>query len=212
MSDSVADRLRRCKERTGLSFSVIQERTGISRSHLSNSHTGKMPISTDALEQLAPVYGTTVAWLRDGVPEVDVWSRLQESPEFIKLGSSTVSPGERTSAVINFASRQYPGHLDPGDISSNLSVSRQLVDDVRNLRRPPTDEFMRAIAQLTSVPYAWLQIGNAESLHRLSPQDGWSVEQLRRWLEVAKRAESMGVSPDDMGAILTIMGKNKGGA
>lgn len=212
MSDTVATRLTACKERTGLSFSEIQERTRISRSHLSNSHTGKMPISTDALELLAPVYGTTVAWLRDGVPEVAIWSRFQETPYYAKLGSSNSSPGERTAAVIYFASDLYPGHLGPGDIASYLSVSRQLVDDVRNLKRPPTDEFMRAVAQLTGVPYAWLQIGNAESLHKLGYQDGWSVEQLRRWLEVAKRAESMGVSPDDMGAILTIMGKNKGGA
>jgi hypothetical protein len=93
-----------------------------------------------------------------------------------------------------------------------MAVNRSLVESVMTGETAPTEEFVKTLAQLSGVPFGWIQVGNIDSLAGLGAFDGWSADRIRSWLELAVRAEAIGVSADDMAALLNTVGKIKGGA
>lgn len=170
-----------------------------------------MQPSYEALECLAVVYGTTVEWLRDGNPVVNIWPEIQSSAMLRDIGSANVPRAVRVSRILSFLNTRFPGHLRYSDIEAIMGLEDTGVIDGIIAGNSPTEGFVATLAELTGIPAKWLELGNMYPLGELGIQ-GISAERLQKWLTLGVRAEQAGIPVEAFEAFIKQMTITKGGA
>lgn len=155
----LATRLEMVRKRSGLSIREAAAKAGLSFGYVARLHNGERDSPTvEALEALARVYRTSVEYLRDGRPEVDVWAALTRDPQF--RGANAAGPSDRANTVVYFVSFMYPGHLNLEDVSNYLGMDCSDLSPILKGQAPLSDALLVGISQLSSVPVDWLRLGH----------------------------------------------------
>lgn len=207
----VSERLTVCRERLDISYRDLAVRVGVSFSHLSHVHTGEKEATLGILDKLAPIYRSSVPWLRDGNPEVNVWSEFQETRAFKEVNDPSVGPARRVKAVLVFINDYYSGHLCFADVAKLLDLSYSVIRNILD-GKAPTDHFIRELQRLTGVPASWMQLGSFAPLSGLGPIDGITPDELKKLLALGVKAKAIGIRIDNLAELLEVMGNAKGRA
>lgn len=188
----VARRLQKCHERSGLSLREVDAASGVLFSHVSSVMKGRWNASLETLQKLAPIYKTTVKWLRNGDPRVDIRNEVASMPWFEELSDSTVPREKRVAFVLNYLSTRYSGHLSYEDLANIFGLDIEDIEAIANGQMEITSTFIKALSQLCSIPVEWFELGNL-GMPRLYPATSLDDEEIKRWLSLAAKAKEAGV-------------------
>lgn len=209
LDTTMSERLRTCRDRTGLTVREVAKRAGLSPGHVSNGENNSESLSLTSLSKLESVYRTTVAWLKNANPNVDCWREFQESTQASIANGATSNAANRASALLSFLNDRYSGHLQFSDVARHMGLTPETIDDIR-VGKEPTDLFLRFLAQLCGGPFTWLQMGRIDLLD-IMPGGGLSLYELRSLVEMSIQAKSHGITVDAIRSMVDVMSKVKGG-
>lgn len=189
---AVAERIKKCHIRSGMSLREVDAASGVLFSNVSNIMKGRWNPKLETLEKLAPVYKTTVEWLRNGDPRVDIRDEVASQPWFQAISDSTVSRERRVSAILKYLNGRYSGHLTYEDQAEIFGVDLDDIQAIVNEEREVTPNFIKALSQLTSIPVEWFELGNLAK-PVLYPAAALDDEEIQRWLSLAAKAKEAGI-------------------
>lgn len=219
--DTMQDRLVRCRYRTeslhghrlrkrGMPYRDVQAKTGYSYSYIRNLEVNAdANPSIEMLSALAGVYKTTLEWLRDGNPNVDVWTSFQTTSAYAETSNPSVLPGKRIGAVLQYTIDQYPGHWSVNDLAHYMRVSPEDAHAYLDGERAEPD-LIAWVSELTGVPTSWLHLGTYYDIPTYLSDVSWQPGDVRRILAIGLRARKAGIL-DELEGIVSVLEKQKGG-
>lgn len=198
----MVERLQVCRKRSGLSLRKLEVLINKCHSTIGEVHTGRANATEEMLALLAGVYRTTVTWLRDGNPRVDIWSEFIQSEGYRLVGGLTATGTERTAAILHFLAARYPGHMLVEDIAKHFHVSVDLVTRIYNQETEPKKAFLMSLSDLAGVPEGWLQVGDHHFMANEFPVEQWTPEEIRQVIQLGQMAKQAGVPFDHLVAFV----------
>lgn len=169
VTTSLADHLRRARERVHLTQEQVEQRTDIGTSTLSELENGHREPSLVQLDRLARVYGRSAAWFLEDAPEeadeVVLWRQRPEQPVAAEVGARFLQLCEQFRDLEVWCDEPVDGELSKPTLRPRerfgfrdaARLAKHVRDDLQ-LGDRPGEGLMRTLEEVCGVKVFHLRV------------------------------------------------------